>query len=367
MKVADYTSPKKPPLSLRLMVNSAADLLCALWIMSDRWGGDGLDGLDLGEPWYDDFEAALSPETIGKIKDVGCGDIWISLLPLLPDAGDGGTVDGFIDYLGGMDPADLRFRLVQLHEPFGDEDREVVADAAEGSSDAVEALLGLVETQDVGVKRWRDAIRHLLLMKPEDTLGLIVGTLRDVQRESFATREAGFRPYLEADVASKRAMARRISPERLLEISTSGINLTDNHAVQPIVLVPTMVARPWVVFAPGTEFFMLGYPVADEHVETEGDAPPQWIVKMHKALGDERRLRILRSLAEQDATLAELAERSEISKSTLHHHMMLLRTAGLVRVSVGSEKRYSLRDDTITDAASVLDDYIHGTKGREEA
>lgn len=367
MKVADYTSPKKQPLSLRVMYHSAADLLCSLWILSDRWANDGLEEHELGDVWFDDLEAELAEETKAQIRDVGCGDIWVSFLSLLPEAGDGGTVEDFIGFLKAMDPADLRYRMVMLHDKFDEERRDLIADAAEGVDGAVDELLELAELEDVGLKQWRESIRHLLLMTPQETSDLIVSTLSAVQTEAFASREAEFRSFLETDAASKRSMARRISPERLLEIATSGINVTDEHARQPIVLMPTMVARPWVVFAPGPDFFVLGYPVADEHLQTDSDAPPQWIVKMHKALGDERRLRILRKLAENDATLAELAERADVSKSTLHHHLMLLRTAGLVRIQVGSEKRYSLREDTITDAASVLDHYIHGTPAREDA
>jgi hypothetical protein len=45
---------------------------------------------------------------------------------------------------------------------------------------------------------------------------------------------------------------------------------------------------------------------------------------------------------------------------------MLLRAAGLVRVHVGEDKQYSLRDETLTDAATVLDHYIHATPDAEE-
>lgn len=106
---------------------------------------------------------------------------------------------------------------------------------------------------------------------------------------------------------------------------------------------------------------MLGYPVSDDILEADADAPPQWLVKLHKALGDDRRLRVLRTLAEGDASLAELADTVDIAKSTLHHHLMLLRSAGLVRVHVGDDKRYSLREETLGDAASTLDHYIHAT------
>jgi DNA-binding transcriptional ArsR family regulator len=57
----------------------------------------------------------------------------------------------------------------------------------------------------------------------------------------------------------------------------------------------------------------------------------------------------------------------DASKSTLHHHLMLLRAAGLVRVTIGVEKEYSLRDDVVPEATGVLQAYINqDTNGTSE-
>lgn len=366
MKVADYTSSPKTPLSLRVSYHSASDLLCTLWILGDRAVGEQVEELDLGDEWFDAIEDGLSAETRLALDAIGCGDVWVAMLPFLPEMGEGGTIDGFIAAIADMDPPDLRYRFIKLHDKFGDDDREVLADAAEGRPGAVDRLLDLPAYSDSGLKAWRETLRYLLSMEPEQTRSAIVNILRRTQDEVFARHEAEFRPLLKADFDAKRAMARRIAPERLLEIATSGINFSEDHARKPIVLIPTMVARPWVVFSAGPDYFVLGYPVADEYLEEGADAPPKWLVKLHKALGDERRLRILRTLAEGDASLADLAESVDIAKSTLHHHLMLLRAAGLVRLHVGQEKRYSLRDNTIVDAAAVLDHYIHPTHQEPE-
>ena len=45
---------------------------------------------------------------------------------------------------------------------------------------------------------------------------------------------------------------------------------------------------------------------------------------------------------------------------------MLLRAAGLVRLHVGEDKRYSLREDTLADAPVMLDHYIHTADDMEE-
>ena len=367
MKVADYTTQRKNDINLSVSYHSAADLLLSLWVLGDRIAGCEVADLELGDQWFDDLAAGLSPETRSSIADIGTGDLWIALVPLLPEAGEGGTIDDFLAFLEKYDPADLRMRLLQLHDPFKDEDRGLVADAAEGSGSDIEVLLSRSDLDSTHSKPWRDALLFLLEMTPEETRDYIVGTLSSVQSEVFAEHEKAFRPLLEADSRSKRKMARRLSPERVIELASNGITLADDHTRLPIILMPTMVARPWAVFSAGSDCFVLGYPVSDECIDADPDAPPPWLVKLHKALGDARRMRILRQLAEGNATLKELAEDADVAKSTLHHHLMLLRDAGLIRIEVGDEKRYSLRENPLPEAAVDLDHYIHRTiEPREE-
>lgn len=364
MKIADFTSTDQPPLNVRVTYSSAADLLCALWIIGSE-DADTLEDNDLGREWFEEFEGRLSPTTLADLAEIGSGDLWIGLVPALPEAGEGTTVDQFIDFVAAMDPADLRYRLIKTFDVFQGIERSIVADAAEGDAEAIEAVLAADALAQAKMKPWRAALQHILELEPEATHDLVVRTLRNVQREAFYEFEAEFRPHLEADFRSKKAMERRMSPERLLELATSGIGFADEQARKPIVLLPTIVARPWVVFASRTDYFILGYPVAEEHLGDDADAPSPWLVKLHKALGDERRLRVLRTLAQGDATLAELADTVDIAKSTLHHHLMLMRAAGLVRLQVGDDKRYSIREETLADASALLDCYIHPTTTEE--
>ncbi|MFV1999645.1 MAG: ArsR/SmtB family transcription factor, partial [Acidimicrobiia bacterium] len=313
----------------------------------------------LSQEFFDTITSELSAETTRELELIGSGDVWIALIALLPETSEGGTVTDFIEFLEAYDPADLRFRLIQLHDVFDEQHRELIADAAEGLPGATDALLSLDAFTDSHKEPWRETLRFILEMSPEGTKELLVRTIAAVQSEAFVPHEAEFRKYLETDFRSKRAMARRISPDRLIEIATGGVSYSEYRSTRPIVLMPTMIAKPWVVVCEGSEFLVLGYPVADESLDLDPDAPPPWLAKVHKALGDERRLRILRMLADTDASLAELADDVDIAKSTLHHHLMLLRAAGLVTIHVGQDKRYSLRSDTLSEAASVLYDYIH--------
>ena len=54
----------------------------------------------------------------------------------------------------------------------------------------------------------------------------------------------------------------------------------------------------------------------------------------------------------------EVAEHVDLAKSTAHHHLRILRSAGLVRVTIGKTKDYSLRTDRVPEAGRLLDAYL---------
>lgn len=362
--IHDFTSERSRPLIVRTQMHSAADLLLTMWIAqesdTERW-----DAYDVGADWFNELVQNLSDDTRDGLERVGSGHMWVGMLAMLPELRENSTIADFITALEDMDPVDLRFKVLQWHGLVAEADRELAADAAEGDEEALQELLSRDSFAEK--KEWRDALDGLLSVDPAETRALLLTPIRGFTKEVFSEREAEFRPALERDAIAKRAMARRMSPERLVEIATNGISVEDSAYRRQIVLIPAVVTRPWVVFTESPENLVMAYPVAEEYLDADPDAPPQWLIKTYKALGDERRLRILRRLARGPAALRELTEEMDASKSTLHHHLMLLRAAGLVKVTIGVDKEYSLRNDVVPEATAVLQSYIsQDTNGRSE-
>src|SRR5690606_27895072 len=135
---------------------------------------------------------------------------------------------------------------------------------------------------------------------------------------------------------------------------TNGVDYEIPLGVTRVILVPTMVIRPLSLIEQYRDVLMVFYGLADEFINLNPEAPPSWLVKFYKALSDEKRLRILRRLSEADASLDELTQLLDLSKSTVHHHITILRGAGLIRVSMGSDKgesmAYGLRPQALEDA-----------------
>ena len=62
--------------------------------------------------------------------------------------------------------------------------------------------------------------------------------------------------------------------------------------------------------------------------------PDARLVALYRALGDGTRLRILRRLAAGAATVGRISTELGLAKSTVHEHLLSLRSAGLVRLVV---------------------------------
>jgi DNA-binding transcriptional ArsR family regulator len=158
-------------------------------------------------------------------------------------------------------------------------------------------------------------------------------------------------------VDAKRDLQRDLPVDQFITTATNGVEFAPRPGINRVVLVPSFVHRPLVTYYEFGEVMLIVYPVADEIVSADADAPPLRLVRLSKALGDEKRLRILRALADGEKTLMELAETFGVAKTTMHHHMIVLRSAGLVSVGVGS-KRYRLRHETVPDLGSLLNGYL---------
>ncbi|WP_339148779.1 MULTISPECIES: metalloregulator ArsR/SmtB family transcription factor [unclassified Sutcliffiella] len=161
---------------------------------------------------------------------------------------------------------------------------------------------------------------------------------------------------LKRDVASKEEKLNKLSTEQLVEWATGGIEYRAEPNVQEVMLVPQQIYRPWNIEADmeGTKIFY--YPVADESIApNDRYTPDHFLVAKYKALGDEARLRIVKHLSEKECTLQELTGLLEVGKSTIHHHLKILRAAKLVDSKDGV---YTLRKQAVSLIEEDLQRYL---------
>ena len=200
--------------------------------------------------------------------------------------------------------------------------------------------------------------------------GRYADALRRYRREVFSTHEDEFGAAIARAAAARRAAPARGDAKTIVEEVTAGIDFDIPLGVTRIVLVPSVVTRPLSLIDGHRDRLIVYYGVADEFIDADPEAPPSWLIRTFKALSDDKRLRILRRVAEGETSLDDLTEMLDLSKSTVHHHVGQLRAAGLVRVRIATEVErgkniYSLRREALHDAIQFLDTYLEVTRQGE--
>lgn len=354
-KVQDFTDGDRAP-KIDVDPSTVNELLLRLFVFT---GGENQseDEWEAGPGWFDKIRDNASTQLQDRIADLGhSGWVWLTLIGLAQRGGATSSVEQFSAHLRSLDPAELRRALLM-----GCLDTREIATAGvlvdtalDGDAEALDRLL---ETEEATTSR-HPALRNLLAQDPERITKTLADIIDGFHEETFLAEETRICGVLDLDAEQKRAMAGTVTPERLVELATNGVTFTPQPNLNKVLLIPSVIIRPWVVISDFGSSRAFCYPVADEYLAADPDAPPTWLLQLLKALADERRLRMLKLLADSDASLTGLAEALGITKSTAHHHLRILRAAGLIRVTLGRERPHSLRIDSLPEASRMLAAYL---------
>ena len=176
--------------------------------------------------------------------------------------------------------------------------------------------------------------------------------------EVFQTALAETRPLLARDADEKKALAAAVAPADFVVRATGGIQYVPRPDIHELVFFPSYWFRPWVMLSEHKNARIFCYPVATNGGTGEaGDGPADLseLARLYKALSDERRLALLTLLRSGPVALGVAAREVGLSKSTTHHHLAILRQAGLVRIREDEERTYMLRADRLGDVNRLLE------------
>jgi DNA-binding transcriptional ArsR family regulator len=344
---------------VRISVDSSPlyDLLLVMW--SVFGADDKAESHSVGKDWFENFRKRLSPETLRVATRASAfGELWVALLPIVASAPDR-SIEAAIAWLEAADPVWLRESL--LSEKFCDVAPEVRAAAARGQEDGVATILAEASTLKMD-EDFCKSLESFLELPATDVIPPLVEAMRRVRSEAFAEYEEEWAAAQARDAAARQpAIDGAGSIKDLIESITNGIAYDIPQGVRRLVFIPSVSLRPWTLITDHDDALLVCYPVAEEHLVMDPEAPPSALLAVYKALGDDKRMRLLRKLSEGPATLAELTEHVGMAKSTVFHHMAVLRAAGLVRVLFvdGQVSTYGLRIDSIPDHASLLTQYLN--------
>lgn len=319
---------------------------------------------EVGEAWFENIRTSCSKALLEGLDGFtlqahsvrGGLHSWSHLLGLVYDSPPPRDVPTFLSYLESLEPWEIRLywlgyyqRSLRKVTPL-----DVILQAAEGNEEALEQFFRTALPESPVAQ---ERIRWLVSSDGDAMKGTLIALLWDWYEQVFRQEEARIRPILERDAEAKRKLQATVSAEKLVELATNGLVYGPEAGVRKIVLVTAFLSRPWNETLTHQDVKLIVYPVADESVMPDRSVPLQ-LVRLYQALADERRLCMLKLLKTRSYSLQELSDEFGVAKSTMHHHLGLLRTAGLVRIR-GDEKHYSLRQEMLATVSALLEDFLN--------
>jgi DNA-binding transcriptional ArsR family regulator len=297
--------------------------------------------------WLEQGRSAL-PAALREAADEEMSIFGATLMVDRPEVTDAAAFVAMLRATPGRE-----FASVVLADALRDPEHGAGVEAAlAGDTDAARAML---EDWPDGKHAWLER-----LLRDADAVVGEVAALMGAWLPTYQEKEARVRSIIERDVELRAGDRASMRTAELIERTTAGIRWLSEPGVRRVVLAPSYFVRPYNFTFTGSDWRMFVYPVLDAALEPHDPlAPPVGVLRLHRALGDDSRLRILRLLRDRDWYLTEIAERLGLSKPTIKHHLAQLRAAGLVTlIEEGGLSYYSLRRDRLDDASSELKRYL---------
>lgn len=307
-----------------------------------------IDTLDQPAAYWEDVKGRASDRLIQELGYVEEHNTWKTLLQLL-HIQPFKHLHEFVEYINELPNSELRFISI----PFTGEEMQVTRRAAADGGE--EALNELVEyTRDNPFfPSYISFIANVDLSKLKEHLISVMTLWHSEVTEQEADR---LQSILQYDYQSKLEMLEKLAPEEFVQWATGGITYPPEPSVHKVLMIPQFSYRPWNIVADleGTKVYY--YPVANESIHPEDKyTPDQFLILKYKALGDEVRLKIVKMLYEKAQTLQELTDQLDVGKSTIHHHLKILRAARLVEVA---DAKYTMKPDMLTSLPAELERFL---------
>ncbi|MGG4167916.1 metalloregulator ArsR/SmtB family transcription factor [Rossellomorea vietnamensis] len=347
MDVLHMTSRKRETYEVRF----EASLLweCALGIAAIT-NTRLIDTLERPKESWDKIKKSLTDPLIQDLEYVEMNNTWKSLLLLLHQR-EFETLQEFITYIDDLEEEEIKYHCIPY---IGLKFQEIRKLASKGDVAARNRLKEQTEDNPyypgyiefictTNVQMFKKHLKSVMIRWFEEVILPEQETLSGI---------------LTRDRQSKKEMSEKLNPEALVEWATGGITYLPEPAVHTVLLIPQSIYRPWNVEGDVEGVKVFYYPVANESIYPDDkNMPSYFLVQKYKALGDEARLRMVKFLKGSERTLQEITNELNMGKSTVHHHLKILRSARLVEIQDG---KYRLKENGIQSLSNELNHYLTG-------
>lgn len=289
------------------------------------------------EKMWDDPENGFSDALQLALHEVHQCNTWKTLLQLLHHS-NATTLDDWTDEVSNMPEQTLREQSLPYIGSTFEKHRTQAAQGNEGS-------LTILQEVTSDNPFFPDYIAFIANADISSLKEHLISVMKRWFKEVIRPQEKLLQDILERDVSNKKQKLSAMDKLTFIRWVTNSTSYKPDNAIDTILFIPHYHYRPWTISAdlPTTKVFY--YPIHAGSIDPNNKYNPDtMLVRKYKALGDATRLNLLKRLLESAQTLQQLAESLSIAKSTLHHHLKMLKSAGLI----GSDKQaYYANKDSI--------------------
>lgn len=308
-----------------------------------------LDTLEKPKSYWQELKEDFSEELLNELRYVEKNNTWKALLQLLHFF-EGKELTDFCHYINGLNKNKLKFICLPY---IGQRYQDIRLKAASGDNKA-NLIMVKVTKDNSFFPQYIDFIFRVETDKLKQHLISVMSNWFNVVVKPSLKRTI---EILEVDYHSKISMAEKFSSEQLVHWATGGVNYLPEPSVHKVLLIPQLIYRPWNIEADIEDTKVFYYPVSNKSLSPEDKyMPSNFMVQKYKALGDEARLRIVKILFEKERSLQDITEILDMGKSTVHHHLKILRASKIVEIK---ESKYCLRINALTMLEEELKGYLN--------
>lgn len=350
------TSDRRDP-EISWDIGTAYDLFISLYVLHhpERFG--------LRAPWAAGVRSRLTSEerqTLEKAQDIVF--IPFQWIYSLPEKKDGESVLWGLKHL---QPQDILPTLV-FSQQFPTQLADILRQIAERGS---WTSRDQEHFRDVYRTRRHENIRSKIVIRILDAWAnakefgeAYLKALQAYQQAYFSEEERLIESTLEEGLEKAQSLSDSLSFSEMIESLTQGVKIKELLNQDELVFVPSYWSTPLVFYRNiGPAKTLITFGVRPQDVSLiPGEIVPDALLQALKALADPTRLRIMRYLAVQPLSPAQLSRRLRLRPPTVTHHLAALRLAGLVHLDLGTENErlYSLRLETILGLDEQVREFI---------
>ncbi|MFV8830168.1 ArsR/SmtB family transcription factor [Alkalihalobacterium sp. APHAB7] len=168
----------------------------------------------------------------------------------------------------------------------------------------------------------------------------VIPFLREWHEAYFSTIDDQILNNLRESVKKAFGLQQQLDARQLVEKLTNGVILP-KESERNAILIPQYHYSPTILHEKTIHQYIYFYPVDAKPIE-EG-SPPIELMRTIRALSDENRIKILKYLAQGDRTFSDVQKFIGLAKSTVHHHLIVLRSAGLLSLVLFENQQHQYR------------------------